>query len=52
MKNILITGGLGYIGSHINILIENGFNLYIIDSLYNSELKTLNSIKEIVGKNL
>ena len=51
MKNILITGGLGYIGSHTSILlIENGYNLYIIDSLYNSELKTLNSIKEIVGK--
>lgn len=34
MKNILVTGGAGYIGSHTtNALIENGFNVVIIDDL-------------------
>ena len=33
-KNILITGGAGYIGSHVShLLIENGYNVTCIDSL-------------------
>lgn len=33
-KNILITGGAGYIGSHVSyLLIEKGYNITIIDSL-------------------
>ena len=37
MKNILITGGTGFIGSHTClVLIEKGYNLVIIDSLVNS----------------
>ena len=39
MKNILVTGGLGFIGSNTCIkLIENKYNLFIIDSLANSSL--------------
>ncbi|WP_415322405.1 UDP-glucose 4-epimerase GalE [Candidatus Pelagibacter sp. Uisw_127] len=34
MKNILLTGGAGYIGSHVaNLLLDNGYNVTIIDSL-------------------
>ena len=34
VKNILITGGAGYIGSHIiEILIKNKKNLFIVDNL-------------------
>ena len=37
MKTILATGGLGFIGSHTCIsLLENDFNVYIVDSLFNS----------------
>tara|TARA_B110000208_G_scaffold169882_1_gene210971 strand:+ start:380 stop:619 length:240 start_codon:yes stop_codon:yes gene_type:complete len=33
-NNILITGGAGYIGSHVSLLlIEKGYNVTIIDSL-------------------
>ena len=33
-NNILITGGAGYIGSHVSLLlIEKGYNITIIDSL-------------------
>ncbi len=49
MKNILITGGTGFIGSHtcLNIL-EEGLNITIIDSLKNSSKSVLKSIKEIL----
>ena len=34
MKNILLTGGAGYIGSHVaHLLIDNGFHVTVIDSL-------------------
>ena len=40
--NILLTGGLGYIGSHIAIaLLESKHEIYIIDNLSNSSIKTL-----------
>ena len=33
-KNILLTGGAGYIGSHVvNLLIEKGFHVTVIDNL-------------------
>lgn len=48
--NILITGGLGFIGSHCCIeLIENGYNVIIIDNLSNSKKDVLNKIYEITG---
>lgn len=48
--NILVTGGLGYIGSHTCIkLIEAGFTPIILDNLYNSKLAVLDRIKIITG---
>jgi UDP-glucose 4-epimerase len=48
---VLVTGGLGYIGSHTVIeLLENHYEVIIIDNLYNSRLETLAKIKEITGK--
>ncbi|NQY68673.1 MAG: NAD-dependent epimerase/dehydratase family protein, partial [Flavobacteriales bacterium] len=45
---VLVTGGLGYIGSHTVVeLIENGFEVVIIDDLSNSHKETLEAIKEI-----
>jgi UDP-glucose 4-epimerase len=47
---ILVTGGLGYIGSHTVVqLIENKYNVIIIDNLYNSKLYVLDRIKDITG---
>jgi UDP-glucose 4-epimerase len=49
-KKILVTGGTGYIGSHTAVeLIENGFDVVIIDNLYNSEKKVADGIREITG---
>ena len=53
MKNILITGGSGFIGSHTCIeLIKNGFKLTILDSLVNSKIDTIKRIKKILGNEI
>ena len=48
MKKILVTGGLGYIGSHTVVeLQKTGFEVVIIDNLSNSTLDVLNGITAI-----
>jgi UDP-glucose 4-epimerase len=50
---ILVTGGLGYIGSHIVVeLLQNNNKVIIIDNLANSKIETIDKIKNIVGDNL
>lgn len=50
MKHILVTGGLGYIGSHTAVqLIEAGYQVVFIDNLSNSNLDVLNGIERISG---
>lgn len=52
-KNILVTGGLGYIGSNTIVsLIENGYNPIIIDDLSNSELSRLKEIEDITKSDI
>jgi len=49
-KKILITGGTGYIGSHTTVeLIEEGFDVVVIDNLYNSEAEVIDRIFQITG---
>ncbi|MBP5633881.1 UDP-glucose 4-epimerase GalE [Candidatus Saccharibacteria bacterium] len=51
MKKILATGGTGYIGSHTVIeLINNGYEVDIIDNLFNSKITVLDQIEKISGK--
>jgi len=48
---ILVTGGVGFIGSHTVIELDRaGFEPVIIDNLYNSNLDVLKGIKSITGK--
>ena len=43
MKNILLTGGAGYIGSHVaNLLIDNNYNVSVIDNLITGNMKLVN----------
>lgn len=50
MKKILVTGGLGYIGSHTVVeLILSGFDVVIVDNLFNSSLDVLQKIEKITG---
>jgi len=53
MKNILVTGGLGYIGSHTVIeLIAHGYNPVIIDDLSNTSLDVLKKLEEISAQSI
>jgi UDP-glucose 4-epimerase len=51
MQKVLVTGGLGYIGSHTVVELQNaGFEVVIIDNLSNSSMEVLDGIIEITGK--
>ena len=48
---ILVTGGLGFIGSHTVVELQNeGFEVIAIDNLSNSSMEVLNGIERITGK--
>lgn len=49
--SIFLSGGLGYIGSHIAVsLLSKGYSVIIADSLYNSKIGVLKRIRKIVGE--
>ena len=53
MKNILVTGGTGYIGSHTVVeLLNRGDNVIIVDNLSNSKIEVLDAIKKITDKDV
>ncbi|MEG6612887.1 UDP-glucose 4-epimerase GalE [Pseudoclostridium thermosuccinogenes] len=48
---ILVTGGAGYIGSHTVVeLLQNGYEVVVVDNLSNSKPEALKRVKEITGK--
>ena len=48
---ILVTGGTGYIGSHTVVeLLNSGYEVVVIDNLYNSKIEVVDKIKKITGK--
>lgn len=50
MKRILVTGGLGYIGSHTVVqLQQSGFEVLVVDNLSNASLEVLDGITSITG---
>ncbi len=52
-KKILVTGGLGYIGSHTIVeLINEGYHPIIVDNLSNSYISVLDGIKKIVNNDI
>ena len=49
--SILVTGGAGYIGSHTTVqLLDNGFDVVVLDNLSNSHIKSLDRVREITGR--
>ncbi len=51
MKKVLVTGGLGFIGSHTVVELQNeGFEVVIVDDLSNSSIEVLDRITSITGK--
>jgi len=50
---ILLTGGAGYIGSHTAVeLLNNNYEVIIVDNFYNSNMKAIESIRKITGRNV
>lgn len=51
METVLVAGGMGYIGSHTVVeLLENNYEVIIVDNLINSKLEVLDNIEKITGK--
>ena len=50
---ILVTGGCGYIGSHTSVeLLNNGYEVVILDNLSNSKRDVLDKIKRITNRDI
>lgn len=48
---VLVTGGLGFLGSHICVeLMENDYDVVVVDNLYNSKIEVAEKIKQITSK--
>ncbi|PSL40705.1 UDP-galactose 4-epimerase [Planomicrobium soli] len=48
---ILVTGGAGYIGSHAILeLLENDYEIIVVDNLSNSKIESINRVKAMTGK--
>lgn len=53
MKNILVTGGAGFIGSHTCVeLLQAGYRVVVVDNLCNSKQVSLQRIQSLTGKPL
>ena len=53
IRNILVTGGLGYIGSHTVVeLVKSGYNPIIVDNLSNSHRSFLKRIEGVVEREI
>ena len=51
--NVLVTGGVGYIGSHTCVeLLEKGYGVVVVDNLCNSNPESLNRVQQLTGKTL
>lgn len=51
MKNVLVTGGAGFIGSHTCVeLLNSGYGIVVMDNFVNSSMAAVDAVKSITGK--
>ncbi len=49
-QTVLVTGGAGYIGSHVCVeLLQSGYDVVVVDNLSNSTLTALSRVEQITG---
>ena len=47
---VLVSGGAGFIGSHTVVeLLDAGYNVVVVDNLYNSDIVAIDRIRRITG---
>lgn len=52
-QTVLVTGGAGYIGSHTCVeLLENGYNVVVIDNFCNASAESIRRVEKITGKKI
>ncbi|MEN8151069.1 MAG: UDP-glucose 4-epimerase GalE [Planctomycetota bacterium] len=52
-RNILVTGGAGYIGSHTTLeLLDRGHDVVVIDNLANSSEESLRRVRDLTGRDV
>ena len=50
---VLVAGGAGYIGTHTTVeLIEAGYDVVIADNLSNSEMRAVEGVRQITGRDI
>lgn len=52
MQTILLTGGTGYIGSHVAVELQNSYQIIIVDNLSNSYSSVIDTIEKISNKKI
>ncbi len=53
MLNVLVTGGAGYIGSHVCVaLLEAGHQVTVVDNLCNSSARSMDAVQSVTGRTL
>ena len=53
MSKVIVTGGTGFIGSHVCVdLIEKGYEVLIIDSLINSDSEVVKNILNVFSNDI
>lgn len=51
-KSVLVTGGAGFIGTHVCVdLLQKGYNVVVVDNLVNASAMSLDRVQKIVGLN-
>ena len=50
-KRVLVSGGAGYIGSHVSVeLINSGYDIVVADNMSNCDLTCFEGVKKITGR--